>query len=275
MGLRLFDVAPRQGWQWISQAFALWRKRPMSFVGLFTTFLLSELALMALVPVVGGLLGLALVPMLSLGFMIASRSVLADGPVLARMYIAGLRVPDKPRRRAQWLLCGGYALGTVLVITAADWLDGGSLDALMREMSKATPGEPSPAVVAAMSEPQLLLGLVLRTALATLLSVPFWHASALVHWGGQGAGQALFSSTLALWRTRRAFLVYGLGWLGLMAALTTVSALLVLLLGLPRLMGTLAMVGALVASTVFYLSLWFCFVDTFGAPASDSPVPLG
>jgi hypothetical protein len=38
--------------------------------------------------------------------------------------------------------------------------------------------------------------------------VPFWHAPGLVHWGSQGVGQALFSSTLAVWRCRGAFVVY-------------------------------------------------------------------
>ena len=269
MGLRLHTVAPRQGWQWIARALAVWRRRPLSFVGLFTTFLLTVLLLMSLVPVVGGLLGMALVPMLGLAFMVATRSALAGGPVHALMLVEGFRAPDRARRRAQWLLCGGYAVASAAVILLSDWLDGGSLDTLMRAMSKAPPDGASPEVAAALADPRLVAGLLLRTALAALLSVPFWHAPALVHWGGQGALQALFSSTLAVWRTRGAFLVYGLGWAVVMAAVSLASMALVLLLG-TRAVGFLALLGGLALSALFYVSVWFSFADSFG-DSNDQP----
>ena len=62
--------------------------------------------------------------------------------------------------------------------------------------------------------------------LGALLSVPFWHAPALVHWGGQGVAQALFSSTLALWRNKAAFALNGLLWF---AAFMTMSGIVTLL----------------------------------------------
>ena len=269
MGLRLHTLAPRQGWTWISRALQVGRRRPMSFIGLFTTFLLAVVLLVSLVPVVGGLLGMAAVPLLSLGFMIATRSALAGGPVHAGMLIAGLRVPDRARRLAQWQLCGGYALASVAVIAASDGLDGGSLDALMQAMAKAQPGSPSPAVTQALADPQLTLGLLMRLGLAGLLSVPFWHAPALVHWGGQGAVQALFSSTVALWRTRGAFLVYALGWAAVMTVVSLGSLVLVLLFGASA-VGFLALLMGLALSALFYLSLWFSFADSFGE-TGDSP----
>ena len=59
MALRLHPVAAARGWLWIRQAFALWRRRPLAFVGLFAFFLMSVLLLMAVVPVLGGPLGMA------------------------------------------------------------------------------------------------------------------------------------------------------------------------------------------------------------------------
>jgi hypothetical protein len=73
--------------------------------------------------------------------------------------------------------------------------------------------------------------------MAALLSVPFWHAPALVLWGGQGVWQALFSSTLSLWRAKGAYLVYGLAWTG-------ASVLLSLAIGL--IAGTLGARSAIV-----------------------------
>ena len=50
MGLRLHPVAPRQGWRWVRQGFALFWRRPLAFSGLFMFFLFNALLLAALVP---------------------------------------------------------------------------------------------------------------------------------------------------------------------------------------------------------------------------------
>ena len=267
MGLRLLPVAPRQGWAWIRQALALWWRRPLALVGLFTFFLLSVLLLMALVPVVGGALGMALLPMLSLGFMIASRSLAQGGPVHALQLIEGLRHPQPAQRRAQWLLCGLYALCTMLVITLADWVDDGMFEELQRLMAQGSDPKASARLEAILAAPQLLQGMLVRFGLAGLLAVPFWHAPALVHWGGQGLGQALFTSSLALWRTRTAFSVYLLGWAGLMLGVALAVALIAMLTGARQVLGLLTMPIGLVFSAAFYVSLWFSFKDTFGEPA--------
>ncbi len=279
MALRLLPVAPRQGWLWIRQAFALWRRRPLAFVGLFAFFLMVVLLLMALVPVLGGLLGMALLPMLSLGFMIASRSALAGGPVHALQLVAGLRHPVPQQRRAQWMLCGLYALAAMLAVTLADWVDGGQFEALWKllgDVSNAAgngagnAAKPATAaqIEAVLSDPRLAHGLLVRFGLPALLSVPFWHAPALIHWGGQGVVQAMFTSTLALWRTRAAFAVYLLGWAGLMVGAALVVLVLGLLTGSRQALGVLTMPIGLLFSALFYVSLWFSFVDTFGEPGA-------
>ena len=265
MGLRLHPVAPRQGLQWVRQGFALWARRPLAFVGLFTFFLFAVLLLMALVPVVGGPLGMALLPMLSLGFMIASRSAAAGGPVHALQLIDGLRHPDRTQRKAQWLLCGAYALGSLVVITTADWVDGGLFEALQREMAASGAGKVSPELEAILADPRLVQGMLVRIALAGLLSVPFWHAPALVHWGGQGALQALFTSTVALWRTRGAFTVFMLGWAAAMLVVAGLVVMLGTLFGARQALGILTLPIGLVFSAAFYVSLWFSFADTFDA----------
>ncbi|MEK8048818.1 BPSS1780 family membrane protein [Ideonella sp. DXS22W] len=266
MGLRLHPVAPRQGWLWITRAFALWRQRPLALVGLFVFFLVSLLLLALLVPGLGGAIGLGGLPLLTLGFMIASRSLLDGGPVHALQLIEGLRVPDRSRRRAQWTLCAGYMLGAMLVISLADWADGGQFEALQRALAENQPGGKGAAQVnAILADPRLAWGMLVRLGLTVLLSVPYWYAPALVHWAGQSAGQALFSSTLALWRSRGAFLVYSIGWMALMTAIGTGAMLASALLGAGQLLGVLVMPLALVISTVFYVSLWFGFADSFGA----------
>ena len=86
-----------------------------------------------------------------------------------------------------------------------------------------------------------------------------------VAWADQSAGQALFSSTLAVWRCRGAFVVYGLTWFALMLAFGLVSAVLFGLLGLGQLASLLALPAGLFFSTLFYVSLIFTFNDSFSS----------
>ncbi|MBP6899748.1 MAG: hypothetical protein KBC73_06660 [Burkholderiaceae bacterium] len=264
MGLRLHPVAARQGWQWLRQGLVAFARRPLAFAGLFATFLMAVLLLAVLVPVVGGALGLGLMPMLGLGFMIATVSARRDGPVHALQLVQGLRHPDRARKRAQWLLCGAYLLGSVLVITLAEWVDGGTLVELQRQLAESPPGQPNAAVGQLLADPRFVNGMLVRLGLGALLSVPFWHASALVHWAGQGAGQALFSSSLAVWRARGAFVVYLAGWALAALALGAAVTLLVALTGAQALLGWMALPLGLAFTSAFYVSVWFSFADSFG-----------
>lgn len=263
MGLRLHPVAPRQGWRWARQGFALYWRRPLAFTGLLMFFLFGVLLLTAVVPLLGWPLGLALLPMLSLGFMIATRSALAGGPVNAMQLFEGLRHADARQRRAQWLLCAAYGLASTGVLGLAHWVDGGTFAALQRAMAPGGGQADTQAIVALLNDPRLPRGMLLRLGLLGLLSVPFWHAPPLVHWGGQGALQALFSSTVALWRTRGAFTVYLLAWGGWMLAASMAVMALQLAAGDSPLAAVLTMPVGLVLSAAFYLSLWFSFADTF------------
>lgn len=262
MGLRLYTVRPIQGWHWIREAAALWRKRPLGFMSLFAFFLMAVLLLAVAVPVVGGVLGLVLLPMLSLGFIIASRAAMAGEPVHPLQFIEGFRHPDRARRRAQWQLCASFAALTTLLMLLAHWVDGGLFDAWQRAMAESQGGR-SPELDRIMADPRLVQGLVVRFGGAALLSLPYWHAAALVHFAGQGAAQALFSSTLAVWQARGAFVVYMLGWLGVAVALGAGLMLMASLLRSPSLLGLLVLPLGLVLSTLFYVSLWFCFRDSF------------
>jgi hypothetical protein len=109
--------------------------------------------------------------------------------------------------------------------------------------------------------------------LGTALSVPFWHAPALVLWGGQGVWQALFSSTLSLWRAKGAYLVYGIAWAGASVGLSLAVGLIAGVLGARSAIVLLVPALAITLSTAFYTSLWFSFVDCFGSPDETDAAP--
>jgi hypothetical protein len=260
MPLLLKSVPPARGYRWLTDAFRLFARRPLGFTMMFSAFLLAALVV-GLVPLVGGVLQMMLVPLLSLGFMIAGQSALLDGPVRPSQFIEPLR-GDPQRRRALLLLCAAYGILAMLILLLCDLVSDGAMQRLQALMIA---GTASPAEVnAALLDPGMTNAALTGLLLGSALSVPFWHAPALVHWGAQGVGQALFSSTLAVWRSKGAFFCYGVAWFALVTAFGVVAALLFGLLGLAPLGSLLALPAGLLFWTVFYVSLLFTFNDSFG-----------
>jgi len=257
-----------EGVQWMRDAFRLFLRRPLPFSAMFVSFLLVAL-LATLVPLVGSVVMLMALPLLSLGFMIASRAAQNDLPVNPGQFIEPLR-GERSRRNTLLSLCAAYALGTVLIMTLSEWIDGGAFDRLQVLMAKGD--EARAEMEALLADPRLMWGLVTRFGLAACLSVPFWHAPALVHWQGQSVGQALFSSTLAMWRCKGAFLMYSLAWVGVIAIFGALVGLLFSLFDARQLAGVIAMPAGLMFSTVFYVSLLFTYEGCFSQ--SDVPRPL-
>jgi hypothetical protein len=262
MALSLRQAAPGEGVQWLREAFRLFFKRPLPFATMFVAFLLVAL-LATLVPVVGAVAMLMALPLLSLGFMLASRAARHGQPVHPGLFVEPLR-GDPAGRKSLLMLCAVYAVCTVLIMTLSDWIDGGSFERLQRLMAKGDDNQAE--VEALLADPRLVWGLVTRFGLAALLSIPFWHAPALVHWQGQGVAQALFSSTLAVWRCKGAFVMYSLAWVGVIAAFGALVGLLFGLFGARQLAGLIAMPAGLMFSTVFYVSLLYTFEGCFSAP---------
>jgi hypothetical protein len=267
--MKLQLVARRRGVLWLRHAFALFFKQPFAFAGLFVMFLFAIVFIGAL-PLVGALLVLAALPLGSLAFMAATRVALQGRAPWAGTIAAALRA-DRAAWIAQLKLGAIYAGATLAIVFVSQAFDGGALDALMETLmsGKATPESISEQLAA----PMLAAGLVLRFGLLGLLSVPFWHAPALIHWGGQGALQALFSSTLACWRNRGAFAAYGLAWAATILLFALLIDLVFTLLGQSALIALAATPLTLILSTVFYVSLYFTFDDCFMLSSESDAAP--
>jgi len=259
MGVRLRDVPAAAGGLWIRQAFATFRRRPglflSAFAGMFMVLVL--LTLMGLFGLI--VFGLA-VPVGSLLFMMITAWSLADLPEHRRLAATPF-ASTTVRRRGLVGLCALYCTGLLVMSVLATWSAGDSMEAYLTEMRAYYANAAS---TAEMPEPsgQLIGALCVLYGGLSLLSVSMWHAAALVHWGGQGAAHALFSSALALWRTRRAFIVYLLGWVTLWMAVMLVANVLALI-GLGVLALPLFFTAMMTLATVFYVSLYFTFTGTF------------
>ena len=259
MKLKLKLAPANQGALWVRRGFAVFFKQPLAFTALFTGFLFSAL-LVLLVPLLGPLLLLMSLPLVSLGFMLATQRTLQDRLPSPSVVVEPLRV-DRVQTLSLAKMGLLYALGSVVIMTLCHWADGGKLAALQDAMAK-TNGS-AEELAALLADGQLQWGLLLRLGLAALMSLPFWHAPALVHWGGLGVGKALFFSSVACWRNWTAFVVYALTWVAVIVLLGALADALVLLVLPPQWVAMAAIPVGLLLSTVFYASLYFSFADCF------------
>ncbi len=264
MQLHLQQVPPGNGRLWIRHGFKVFKRQPLAFSGMFGMVLLAWTLLSAL-PGIGQTLWLMVVPLCSLGFMLATHLVLQRKVPSIAVFIAPLRLTPQ-RRNQQLILCTSFALLAMAVLLVSDLIDGEITRELMALMRS---GADTDAIAPLATDPRLIWGTLVRSVGLTLLSMPYWHAPALVHWGGQGAAQALFSSTMALWRNKGAFAVNALLWAALMIGLSLSISLVFGLLGLMQIAPAVMLVCVLVLASIFYTSLYFSFVDCFmfGTPA--------
>lgn len=264
MVLHLQKVPPRNGLLWIRHGFKVVQRSPLAMLGLTSVVMMAMLLFSSIPP----LLPLALMapPLASLGFMLATHLVLQNQTPTVTLFGAPLRLTPE-RRKAQLLLCLGHgvALFAALMLFAA--LIGDTPEAL-RKMAQ-QPNPDREAIAQFVLASPLPSAFALFCACYALVSAVFWHAPALVHWGGQGPLQALFSSTLAIWRNKAAFAVNALGWFGLLLATMFVGSLIAGVLQLSPIGASMVMTPLmLVGTTAFQASLYFTFVDCFmfGAP---------
>ncbi len=264
--MRLKVVGAGHGVWWVRRAFALFFKRPWAFISLFVACFLGALFLNVL-PLIGPLLLLAALPLGSLAFMIASRAVLEGRPLLPAVPKETVRGP-RARRVALLQLGAAYAAATIAIMLLANAADGGALERLLETLGDSATPE---TVAAAMADPKLELGMLIRFGLAGLLSLPFWHAPALVHWGGESATRSMFFSTVACWRNRAAFSVYGIAWVGVILLLGVVANIVAAVLGEAQPVVFFMAMASLVVSAAFYVSLYFTYVDCFTDDAASPP----
>jgi len=278
--MKLLRAEPGQGLVWIRRSFRAFRSQPFGLAGLFALCAFVAYAL-SWIPVVGGALLPVLAPTGSLLFMIATSRVEAGEKPLPGA-LATLLGAGRPRLLELLKLGVAYLAASVVAMLIFWAFDGGATETWMEAVSSTSApaaSAPSPQT-APLPDARVLFSSLLRLVLLALLSVPFWHAPAIVYWGRQGFVRSLVFSTMAIWRNRGAFAVFGLGWFGLSLAFAMVFSVLVALLGVPQkpsIVAVLVFVSAIsFYLTLMYTSLWFTVTGCFAIDddaAAPPPLP--
>ena len=265
--MRLVIVAPREGIAWVRRAFQVFFRQPLGYASLFAACALIFFILLR-VPFVGEPILLVVAPAGSLLFMIAARLGAAGERPVPGAFVE-LASTDRPRVIRMLKLGLAYLVAALLAVGLIGLVEGDSMALFLEAASNSNA---SPDVAAAqLSDPRLQAGFLLRLGLGTLLSIPFWHAPALVYWGGQSWAKALFFSTVAIWRNKGAFTLYGLAWAGLGVCFMMLLGIVVALVG-PVTATYIATPLVLFFTTVLYVSLWFTFHGCFAEEGEQPPL---
>ncbi len=249
--MHLNQVSAGHGWVWVKQGLRVFFKQPLAMAGLFFMFMMG-ISLLAVIPLVGTFLAVALVPAGTLGLMAASREADAGRFPMPVTLLTAFREGSE-RSKAMWLLGGLYAAVLLVVMLVSSLL-------LPTEALQALQGDQvDPEKV---RETLMGPGLLAVALLYVPMLAAFWHAPPLVHWHGVAPVKALFFSWLACWRNKGAMLVFGLGWLGIFLLAGLLTSLVAGLLG-PQVLAIVTYPMVLLLAGMFHASLYFTFRDSF------------
>lgn len=260
--MKLRIVPASQGLVWLRRGLETARRQPFHFMGLLG-LVVSAGILLAGLPVLGPLAVVAAMPLVWMGFMLATRRVVEAQRVTPGVLFEAVRSHDSPRVRfAQ--LGGAYVLATLAVMQLAHLLGPGA-DVLGQVI------EQSKTASEVITHPDVQRDMLWRVALSLPVSLLFWHTPALVLWSRVPVGKALFFSAVASWRNLGAFLVYGTGWLLAIGLLVVMDRLV--FSALPDVLSSMLAVSAgLWLFSAFYGSLYFTVMDCFEIDASTDAV---
>ncbi len=213
----------RDGWNWLIAGWRIYRTQPVTIAVVVVSYLMLAALTTTLIPYVGsGILALA-TPGLSLGLATACRLVSRGLPVTPMVLFTGYR--DDNRMYARPLIKLGLVylvlIGLLSLLPAALGLF--SMSEVINPTQTGNPESAKPMVMTL-----LWLGIG-----GIPIMMMFWFAPMLVAWHHYTPGKALFYSFFSVWRNRRAFIVYGMGWMMFAMGISAILGLLSVLLGLP------------------------------------------
>jgi hypothetical protein len=257
--MKLNIVPARTGFTWFREGLRTFWRQPLALAGLFFMFI-ALMSVASLLPYVGSLLALALLPAATLGLMAATREAAQGHFPMPSILVSAFRA-GRERARAIAVLGLCYAAGFLLVLGASALVDGGTFARIYLVGGTLTPE----LLQSADFQNAMLLAMVLYLPFSML----FWHAPALVHWHGVSPAKSLFFSAVACVRNIGALTLYTVAWMGLFLGVALFLMLLTIVLGAPGLMTTLMFPTAMLLAAMFFSSIWFTFRDSFVADGQD------
>lgn len=253
--MKLVIVPARAGATWVKLGLRTFFRQPLAFTGLFLIFV-ALVSLLSAIPWIGNILGLALMPPITLGFFVASRQASQGRFPMPTVLLSAFRSGPHPARNMA-ALGALYAAAVLLALAVSATADGGTfarMYLLGGDIDMAT-----------MQSPEFELAALLALGVYLPVSMMFWHAPALVQWHAVSPVKSLFFSLMGCWRNIRAFTVYTMVWFGVFMGVALLVAFLGMLLGSEDGVSVLLFPALLVTAAAFFASILFSFEACFDA----------
>lgn len=245
----------KTGWLWARQGIALFRKQPAEMATLFMAYMFAMLVT-GLIPVLGQVLPLLLVPLFSIGFLQACFNVEHGTRVFPNLLLTGFR----SRARNRLLQLGGlYLIAAIAAVGASALIDGG---VFWQAMSGQIALDAE-----VVRDSNMALAMLFAAALYTPVAMAFWYAAPLIVWQKMNVSKAVFYSFFAVHRQGRAFLVYGLVWIAIGVLLPLLISMLIALIFQSALATMMVLLPLSILLTVMmYCSFYPTYTQVFGVP---------
>lgn len=248
------------GWLWIKEGWALFRKQPAELASLFMAYLIL-MVVVSIVPIIGQLAPIILIPVFSLMFLQACALIDDDRKVTLGLLPAAFRAPYLGKLLRLGAL---YVLAMIAAVAVSSVVDGGLF--WQAVTGQIVPDEKM------VQESNMSSAMLFSALVYTPAAMAFWYAAPLIAWQEMGIRKALFYSFFAVLRSMKAFFIYITAWLLLGVILPSfVSAFVVALLGSPGLSMMVLLPISLLLSLVLYCSFYPTYTHVFGKPGAAAP----
>lgn len=248
-------VPARTGITWVKLGIQTFLKQPLALAGLFFLYMAAA-TLASLIPFVGVVLALAIVPAATLGLMAATQEAAKGCFPMPAILLSAFRAGQQ-RGRAMLVLGFLYAAACLLIVSVVP---------LFFDVPVSRDNALSPE----------MQGVMLAIMVAYLpVSVLFWHAPALVYWHGVAPVKSLFFSAVVCFRNAGAYALFGITWMAVLGFIGVGVTLLVGLLASPEAAAALIMPVALLMAAMFSTSIYFTFQGSFEASPPDDALTPG
>jgi hypothetical protein len=192
------------GWTWLKEGTALFRKQPAALTTLLFANILINL-LIGVVPLLGPLLAMVLIPSFSLAFMKACLMIENGERVTPAVAMTGFKKPVLAELCKIGLVYLGLSvLLTVLARLVVDF------ELIQQVLQPADPKNVPPVPSGEFVKMFALSALNASVLIALSFAPP------LVYWQKMAPGKAIFYSFFAVLKSARVFLVLLASWLGIM-----------------------------------------------------------
>ncbi|MDW5442894.1 BPSS1780 family membrane protein [Polaromonas sp. SM01] len=250
--MKLNIVPASTGITWVKLGIQTFFKQPLALSGLFFLYMATA-TLASLIPVVGVVLALAIVPAATLGLMAATLEATKGKFPMPTILVTAFRAGQQ-RGRAMLILGFLYAAACLVVVSVVPLF----FDAPVSRESALSP--------------EMQGTMLVVMALYLPISILFWHAPALVHWHGVPPVKSLFFSAVVCFRNAGAYAVFGITWMVVLMVVGVAVTVVAGLLASPEAAAALIMPIALLMAAMFSTSIYFTFRDSFEASPADDPL---